>query len=257
MLETVLLSIYNHDSAIAAAASRMITAAGGRPCIEMGSRRTQELAAVAAARVAYIAGFDGHLESGGGPSLRRTDPRDLGALVHAAARERGRGVRRPDRRARRGHHAAGGHLRRDGGRPYRRGTDAGPARRRPAGLRATSACWRRQVRELLDSLGARQTKIVVTSDLDEYAIAALSAAPVDSYGVGTALVTGSGHPTSGFVYKLVARAETERAGRRARLGGEEERRQDQRRRAQVRAAPAVGRRCRGGGADRDRAARAR
>ena len=65
------------------------------------------------------------------------------------------------------------------------------------------------MRELLDSLGAEQTKIVVTSDLDEYAIAALSAAPVDSYGVGTALVTGSGHPTSGFVYKLVARAETD------------------------------------------------
>jgi len=45
----------------------------------------------------------------------------------------------------------------------------------------------------------------VTSDLDEYAIAALAAAPVDGYGVGTSLVTGSGHPTCGFVYKLVAR----------------------------------------------------
>ena len=50
------------------------------------------------------------------------------------------------------------------------------------------------------------TKIIVTSDLDEYTIAALAAAPVDGYGVGTALVTGSGHPTCGFVYKLVARA---------------------------------------------------
>ena len=45
----------------------------------------------------------------------------------------------------------------------------------------------------------------MTSDLDEFAIAALAAAPVDGYGVGTQLVTGSGHPTSGFVYKLVAR----------------------------------------------------
>ena len=63
-----------------------------------------------------------------------------------------------------------------------------------------------QVRELLDSLGAERTKIIVTSDLDEYTIAALSGAPVDGYGVGTALVTGSGHPTCGFVYKLVARA---------------------------------------------------
>ena len=69
----------------------------------------------------------------------------------------------------------------------------------------------RQVRAQLDSLGATRTRIVVTSDLDEYAIAALASAPVDGYGVGTQLVTGSGHPTSGFVYKLVAR-ESESGG---------------------------------------------
>ena len=62
-----------------------------------------------------------------------------------------------------------------------------------------------QVRGSSTTLGATDTRIVVTSDLDEYAIAALAAAPVDAYGVGTQLVTGSGHPTCGFVYKLVAR----------------------------------------------------
>ncbi len=51
----------------------------------------------------------------------------------------------------------------------------------------------------------RTRAIIVTSDLDEFAIAGLAAAPVDGYGVGTQLVTGSGAPTSGFVYKLVAR----------------------------------------------------
>jgi nicotinate phosphoribosyltransferase len=61
------------------------------------------------------------------------------------------------------------------------------------------------VREQLDSLGAVNTKITVTSDLDEFTIAGLSAAPVDSYGVGTAVVTGSGSPAAGMVYKLVAR----------------------------------------------------
>jgi nicotinate phosphoribosyltransferase len=66
-----------------------------------------------------------------------------------------------------------------------------------------------QVRQLLDSLGAAHTRIIVTSDLDEWNIAALSGAPVDGYGVGTALVTGSGHPTCGFVYKLVARADSD------------------------------------------------
>jgi nicotinate phosphoribosyltransferase len=47
--------------------------------------------------------------------------------------------------------------------------------------------------------------VIVTSDLDEYAIAGLAAAPVDGYGVGTSLVTGSGAPTVGMVYKLVER----------------------------------------------------
>jgi nicotinate phosphoribosyltransferase len=63
-----------------------------------------------------------------------------------------------------------------------------------------------EVRAQLDALGATHTRIIVTSDLDEFAIAGLASAPVDGYGVGTSLVTGSGHPTCGFVYKLVARA---------------------------------------------------
>jgi len=63
----------------------------------------------------------------------------------------------------------------------------------------------REVRAQLDALGATGTRIVVTSDLDEHAIAALAAAPVDVYGVGTSLVTGSGAPTAELVYKLVAR----------------------------------------------------
>jgi nicotinate phosphoribosyltransferase len=62
------------------------------------------------------------------------------------------------------------------------------------------------VRRQLDDLGATGTRIVVTSDLDEHAIAALAAAPVDGYGVGTQLVVGSGAPTAAMVYKLVARA---------------------------------------------------
>jgi nicotinate phosphoribosyltransferase len=61
----------------------------------------------------------------------------------------------------------------------------------------------RQAREQLDALGARATRIVLSGDLDEYAIAALRAEPVDAYGVGTSVVTGSGAPTAGMVYKLV------------------------------------------------------
>ena len=57
---------------------------------------------------------------------------------------------------------------------------------------------------MLDKLGATDTKITVTNDLDEFAIASLAAAPVDAYGVGTSVVTGSGVPAAGFVYKMVA-----------------------------------------------------
>src|ERR1700745_3053140 len=69
----------------------------------------------------------------------------------------------------------------------------------------------RQVRALLDELGATDTRIVLTGDLDEYSIAALGAVPVDGYGVGTSLVTGSGAPTAALVYKLVARASSSEA----------------------------------------------
>jgi nicotinate phosphoribosyltransferase len=68
-----------------------------------------------------------------------------------------------------------------------------------------------RVRKQLDELGATHTRIIVTSDLDEFAIAGLAAAPVDGYGVGTQLVVGSGHPTSGFVYKLVSREDDDGA----------------------------------------------
>jgi nicotinate phosphoribosyltransferase len=82
------------------------------------------------------------------------------------------------------------------------GTDLGAVR-----LDSGDLLWMaHRVRKQLDELGASGTRIVVTSDLDEYAIAALAVAPVDAYGVGTQLVIGSGAPTAAMVYKLVARA---------------------------------------------------
>ncbi len=205
LLETVLLSIYNHDSAIASAASRMTMAAGGRPCIEMGSRRTHEEAAVAAARAAYIAGFDttSNLAARAryGVPTAGTSAHSF-TLLHdseadafrAQVTSLGRGTTLLVDTY-------------DVAEAVRLGVQiAGPelgAVRLDSGDLGVMA---RQVRRQLDDLGATGTKIVVTSDLDEYAIAALAAAPVDGYGVGTELVTGSGHPTCGFVYKLVARA---------------------------------------------------
>ena len=204
LLETVLLSIYNHDCAIASAASRMTLAAGDRPCMDMGSRRTHEDAAVACARAAYVAGFSStsnlaaHVRYGvpsrgtsahsftllhdseedafraqvaalGKGTTLLVDTYDVAAAVDLAVSIAGPAL---------------GAVRLDSG---------------DLGLLA------QRVRAQLDGLGNHDTKIVVTSDLDEHAIAALAAAPVDWYGVGTQLVIGSGHPTCGFVYKLVAR----------------------------------------------------
>ncbi|MBB4688859.1 nicotinate phosphoribosyltransferase [Amycolatopsis jiangsuensis] len=202
VLETVVLSILNHDSAVASAAARMAGAAHGRPIIEMGGRRTHEYAAVAAARSAYLAGFatTSNLEAGrrygiptrgtvahafmllhdseeaafraqvdkmGADTTLLVDTYDITAGIETAVRVAGPEL---------------GAIRIDSG-------DVGPLARK--------------AREQLDSLGAKDTRIVVSGDLDEQAIAALRAEPVDAYGVGTSVVTGSGAPTAGMVYKLV------------------------------------------------------
>lgn len=208
ILETLILSILNADSAIASAATRMVTAADGRPIIEMGSRRTHERAAVTASRAAYLAGFDAtsNLEA----SMRYGIPAS-GTSAHAWTLLH----TNPD-----GTHNEAAAFRAQV-EALGIGTTllvdtyditngvataievAGPelgAVRIDSGDLGVLA---RQVRQQLDSLGAHNTQIVVSSDLDEFAIAALRAEPVDVYGVGTSLVTGSGAPTAGLVYKLV------------------------------------------------------
>ncbi|MEU5975127.1 nicotinate phosphoribosyltransferase [Streptomyces sp. NPDC047315] len=205
LLETVILSILNHDSAIAAAASRMSTAAGGRRLIEMGARRTHELAAVAASRAAYVGGFDSTSDLAAG--FRYGIP-TVGTSAHAFTL-----LHDSERDAFRAQVDSLGRSTTllvdtyDVAEAVRTAVEiAGPelgAVRIDSGDLLLVA---HRVRQQLDELGARNTQITVTSDLDEYAIASLAAAPVDAYGVGTQLVTGSGHPTCSMVYKLVARA---------------------------------------------------
>ncbi|MEU3509528.1 nicotinate phosphoribosyltransferase [Streptomyces longwoodensis] len=208
LLETVILSILNHDSAIAAAASRMSSAAGTRPLIEMGARRTHELSAVAAARAAYVGGFATTSDLAAG--FRYGIP-TVGTSAHAFTL-----LHDTERDAFRAQVDALGRGTTllvdtyDVAEAVRTAVEvAGPelgAVRIDSGDLLLVA---HRVRQQLDELGATDTKIVVTSDLDEYAIASLAAAPVDAYGVGTQLVTGSGHPTASMVYKLVARAESD------------------------------------------------
>ncbi|PWJ07034.1 nicotinate phosphoribosyltransferase [Streptomyces sp. NWU49] len=211
LLETVILSILNHDSAIAAAASRMSSAAGDRPLIEMGARRTHELAAVAASRAAYIGGFASTSDLAAG--FRYNIP-TVGTSAHAFTLLHD--TERDAFRAQVDSLGGGTTLlvdTYDVAEAVRTAVEvAGPelgAVRIDSGDLLLVA---HRVRQQLDALGATGTRILVTSDLDEYAIASLAAAPVDAYGVGTQLVTGSGHPTASMVYKLVARAVSDDPG---------------------------------------------
>nr|WP_310125980.1 nicotinate phosphoribosyltransferase [Agrococcus sp. BE272] len=204
VLETVALSVLNYDSAVANAATRMTRAAKGRPVAEMGSRRASEESAVAAARAAYIAGFDAtsNLAAGarwGIPTMgtaahsftllhdseaeafqAQIDVLGVGTTLLVDTYDIEQGIRTAIEVA---------------------GTGLGGIRLDSGDLAEVAA----DARALLDSLGATGTRITVTSDLDEYAIAGLQASPVDAYGVGTSVVTGSGAPAAGMVYKLVAR----------------------------------------------------
>ncbi|MCL3860379.1 nicotinate phosphoribosyltransferase [Actinotalea sp. K2] len=204
LLETLVLSILNYDSAVASAASRMTSAAVGRTCLEMGSRRAHEQAAVAAARAAVVGGFAGtsNLEAG-----RRYGLPTIGTAAHAYTL-----LHDDEQSAFAGQVAAHGPGTTllvdtfDVTQGVRNavaaaGTGLGAVRLDSGDLPTLA----QEVRDQLDALGATGTRIVVSSDLDEHAIAALAAAPVDSYGVGTSVVTGSGAPTCGMVYKLVAR----------------------------------------------------
>src|SRR5699024_5627511 len=204
LLETVILSILNHDSGVASAGSSMVTAARGRPCIEMGGRRVHEDAAIAAARAAYIVGFasTSNLAAGahyripvaGTPAHAFTllfDTEEQAFRAQLAAQAAGTTVLVDTY---------------DVETAVRRAVElAGPGL---GAVRLDSGDLERQVgrvRELLDSLGATSTRITATGDLDEHRVEALAHAPLDGYGIGTRLVTGGGHPAPGFVYRLVER----------------------------------------------------
>lgn len=204
ILETLILSVLNHDSAIATTAARMVSSAEGRPLIEMGSRRTHEESAVAAARAAYLAGFasTSNLLAG----MRYGIP-TVGTAAHAftlahgseeeafAAQIEAHGpsttllVDTYD--TEQGIHNA----------VFAAGAVGATG---PGAIRIDSgdlAYEAEKARELLDSLGAKHTKITVTSDLDEHVLKDLADAPIDGYGVGTRLVAPQ---PMGMVYKLVA-----------------------------------------------------
>ncbi|MBW3082767.1 nicotinate phosphoribosyltransferase [Bifidobacterium phasiani] len=204
LLETLLLSVLNYDCAVASAASRMATAANGRPCMDMGGRRTNEWAAVAAARAAVVGGFQGTANL---LAAKMYGLKAIGTAAHCFTlvhdSERDAFVSQIDALGKNTTLLVDTYNIEEA---VRTAVEvAGPEL---GGVRIDSgdlAALAQRVRNQLDALGATNTTITVTNDLDEYALASLQTAPVDSYGVGTRLVTGSGAPTCAMVYKLAER----------------------------------------------------
>lgn len=209
-VETALLAIVNFQTSVASKAARVVEAAAGRAVAEFGSRRAHGLeAALYAARAALVAGCasTSNVEAG----FRFGVPLS-GTMAHSWVMTFEHEI--------------------DAFRAYlslygdeatllidtydtlaaaRAIVDAGL---RPAAVRLDSgdlAALARGVRTIFDEGGLRGTRILASGDLDDDRVAELLAAgaPIDAFGVGTAISTSRDAPALGGVYKLV---ETERHG---------------------------------------------
>lgn len=210
VLEALILSIMNHDSAIASAAARMRDASReGTKLIEMGTRRTHEDAAIDSARLSWMVGFDG--TSNVEATRQYPDITLIGTTAHAfillydseleafQAQAEALGedttylvdtydITEGIKNAVKASNGKLSGVRIDSGDPHKETIKA---------------------RALLDELGAPHAGIILSGDMDEYSLEKYAQDPIDTFGVGTKLVTGSGHPTAGMVYKLVERENTQ------------------------------------------------
>ena len=204
IVETFLLSTLTYQTMIASKAARVVGAADGREVVEFGSRRAHGPGAgVLAARAAYIAGCVGtsNVEAG-----KRFGIPLFGTMAHSFVMAYGKEEEafRQFQRLFPEHSVllvdtydsltAIDKMIRNGLRPKGVRIDSGD-------LLEVS----KRVRQKLDHAGLQQTHIFASGDLDEFTIADLVAqgAPIDSFGVGTALATSKDAPSLGGVYKLV------------------------------------------------------
>lgn len=203
LVETFVLSVFNHAASVASKAARVVMAARGKPVLEFGMRRVNPDASLVCSRVAYMMGLAG---SSNVAAAQAYDIPITGTMAHAFVMVHAReedafesfvrafprapvllvdtyntleGVRRAIR-------------------------VAGPSL---GGIRIDSGDLgelARQARGLLDTAGMKAVKVVVSGDLDEHKVAALEAsgAPVDVYAVGTELAASADSPTLGAVYKV-------------------------------------------------------
>ena len=204
IVETFLITTLTFQTMIASKAARVVQSAAGRPIAEFGSRRAHgPLAGLLAARAAYIGGCAG---SANVDAHFRFGFPSFGTLAHSFVMAYGDELEsfRDFARVFPEHSV----LLLDTYNSLHAIDKIIAAGLRPYGVRLDSgnlAELSKQVRERLDRAGLQSTKIVASSDLDEYVITELLAkgACIDEFGVGTALSTSSDAPALSGVYKLV------------------------------------------------------
>ncbi|WP_409341531.1 nicotinate phosphoribosyltransferase [Paenibacillus sp. MBLB4367] len=214
LVETALLNFMNYQTLIATKASRIKQVAGGDILLEFGTRRAQEAdAALWGARAAYVAGFDATSNMLAG---KRFGIPTKGTHAHAWVQSFGSEEEAFERFAK----ALPGQVTLlvdtydtlNSGVPnaIRVGKKLREQGKRLQGIRLDSgdlAYLSQQARSMLDAEGMNDVVIVASNDLDENTIFNLKAqgAKVDTWGVGTQLITAADQPALGGVYKLVAR----------------------------------------------------
>ncbi len=213
LVETFLLSMINFQTSVATKAARIVQAAAGRGVVEFGTRRAHTpYAGLYGARAAYVGGCIGtsNLEAGyeyGIPVLGTFSHSYTLAFEDEAAAFRNfwdvfrqRTTLLIDTYD----------TLRGAGRAAGIGLPVHAVRLDSGDFLQLS----RRVRALLDRRGRPEIQIMASGDLNEYRIEDLTrlGAPIDSYGVGTELITSQDAPALGGIYKLV---EIERRGRAA------------------------------------------
>lgn len=211
LLETALLNIINYQTLIATKASRMKQVIGKGVALEFGSRRAQEMdAAIWGTRSAYLAGFDatsnvragklfGIPVSGTHAHSMVQAYRDEYIAFHKYASTHRNCVFLVD---------TYDTLRLGVPNAIKVAKELGD-KINFAAIRIDSgdlAFLSKEARKMLDDAGYEKTKIFASGDLDEYTILNLKAqgAKIDSWGIGTKLITAFDQAALGAVYKIVA-----------------------------------------------------
>jgi nicotinate phosphoribosyltransferase len=211
LIETALLNIVNYQTLIATKASRIKQVVGDEPVAEFGTRRAQEMdAAIWGARAAVIGGCDSTSNVRAGKLFGIPVS---GTLAHSMVQ-----VYHDEYTA--FHKYASTHknciflvdtydtLKSGVPNAIRVAKELGD-QIRFVGIRIDSgdlAYLSKKARKMLDEAGFPEAKIFASNDLDEHTIINLKAqgAQIDSWGVGTKLITAFDQPALGAVYKLVA-----------------------------------------------------